>query len=129
MTDTAMNGKHYPELHDLAQLADTDDTRTESVRVRETAIPSITPFGQPSHDQLQYTVDRIAADWSAELAQIRENSEELEQQMLECTAKVKSDLTLLFLLGNAVRAEVQRGKEVNAKLVGELSKIVAEAHA
>ena len=90
---------------------------------------SITPFGQPSHDQLQYTVDRIAADWSAELAHIRENSEELEQQMLECTAKVKSDLTMLFLLGNAVRAEVQRGKEVNAKLVGELSKIVAEAHA
>ena len=32
--------------------------------------------------------------------------------MLECTAKVKSHLTLLFLLGNAVRAEVQRGKEV-----------------
>lgn len=131
MSDTPMNGKHYPELqlHELQQLADTDDTRAESVRVRETAIPSITPFGQPSHDQLQYTVDLIAADWSAELAHIRENSEELEQQMLECTAKVKSDLTLLFLLGNAVRAEVQRGKEVNAKLVGELSKIVAEAHA
>lgn len=133
MTDTRMNGEAADLEEELSQLALRDavriGNRLEPAQiVRESEAPSTAPFGQPQHDLLLKSIDQVASDWVSELEHVRHNSEQVEQLMLERAAKVKADLTMLFLLGNAVRAEAQRGDEVNAKLAGELAKL-SESHA
>ena len=46
--------------------------------------------------------------------------------MLERAAKVKADITALYLLGNAALAEAKRGDDVNAKLAHELDKLTED---
>jgi hypothetical protein len=126
MTETRMNGAPADFEEELSQLA---LDRTEPAQIiRESEPPSTSPFNQQHHDLLLKSIDQVASDWVRELEHVRHNSEQVEQLMLERAAKVKSDLTMLFLLGNAVRAEAQRGDEVNAKLASELTKL-SEFHA
>ena len=46
--------------------------------------------------------------------------------MLERAAKVKADITALYLLGSAALAEAKRGDDVNVRLVSELDKLAEE---
>jgi hypothetical protein len=124
MTDAQMNGERLDEL--AAARVQAAAEQQYGTPVREAMEPSPIPFGQQQHDLLLQSVDQVASDWVSELEHVRRNSEQVEQLVLERAAKVKSDLTMLFLLGQAALAEAKRGDEVNAKLADELAKL-AEA--
>jgi hypothetical protein len=131
MTDTQLNGERFPQIQELDELAaarvQAAAEQQYGTPIREDLKPSPTPFGQQQHDLLLRSVDQVASDWVSELDHVRHNSEQVEQLVLERAAKVKTDLTMLFLLGQAVLSEAKRGDEVNAKLVGELDKLKEHA--
>ena len=60
-------------------------------------------------------IDQVATEWVGELEHVRNNSKKVEQLVLERAAKVKADITALYLLGSAALAEAKRGDEVNAQ--------------
>jgi hypothetical protein len=122
-----INGIPANELKELVELAARDIQRAASP-VDERPPPSATPFDQQAHDLLLKSIDQVASDWVGELEHVRKNSQVVEQLVMERAAKVKSDITALYLLGNAALAEAKRGDDVNAKLAGELDKL-AEARA
>jgi hypothetical protein len=80
-------------------------------------------FEQQAHDLLLESIDKVAHEWVDELQHIRSNSEQVEHMVLERIAKIKNDITQLYLLGNAAMVEAQRGDEINTKLSGELDKL------
>ena len=71
-------------------------------------------------------IDQVATEWVSELEHTRENSKKVEQLVLERAAKVKADITALYLLGSAALAEAQRGDDVNERLASELDKLSEE---
>jgi hypothetical protein len=81
------------------------------------------PFGQQEHDLLLRSIDHVATDWVNQLERVRQNSQRVEQLVLERAAKVKTDITQLYLLGAAALAEAKRGDDVNTKLASELNKL------
>jgi hypothetical protein len=83
-----------------------------------------TPFEQKAHTLLLESVDRIALQWVDQLRLVRKNTEAIEQQLMECTAKAKSDLTRMHLLGAQVAKEAQRGQEVCSHLARELEQLM-----
>jgi hypothetical protein len=99
------------------------DGMTESTPALELPPASARPFDQKAHDLMLQSIDQVAADWISELAHVRQNSEQVEQLVLQRAAKVKADITALYLLGNAAMAEARRGDNVNAKLADELDKL------
>jgi hypothetical protein len=129
MTDPTINGNAVvKELDELEQLAQRDSqriaARQESVRVVEPTEPSALPFDQKAHDEMIQSIDRVATDWVGELEHVRKNSQAVEQLVLQRAAKVKADITALYLLGNAALAEAKRGDDVNHRLADELDKLV-----
>lgn len=130
MTEINGNDKHPLDLdaaaeqvrREMQQLA----AREPSIRVQESLTPSATPFDQTAHDLMIKGVDQVANDWVNELAHVRENSKKVEQLVLERAAKVKADITALYLLGNAALAEAKRGDDVNERLAGELDKLAED---
>jgi len=84
------------------------------------------PFDQHAHDLMIQGIDQVATEWVGELVHVRENSKKVEQLVMERAAKVKTDITALYLLGSAVLAEAKRGDDVNARLVSELDKLNEE---
>jgi hypothetical protein len=84
------------------------------------------PFGKQEHDLLLKSIEHIANDWLAQLEHVRRNSYAVEALVLERAAKLRSDITGLFALGNAVMQEAQRGEQVNAGLTRELEKMSEE---
>jgi hypothetical protein len=120
---TEINGSQAVDLdeavRDLARLA----VRDPSITVQESLPPSALPFDQKAHDLMIKSIDQVATDWIGELEHTRENSKKVEQLVLERAAKVKSDITALYLLGNAALAEARRGDDVNERLAGELDKL------
>ena len=71
-------------------------------------------------------IDQVATEWVGELAHTRENSKKVEQLVLERAAKVKADITALYLLGSAALAEAKRGDDVNERLAAELDRLSEE---
>jgi hypothetical protein len=92
----------------------------------ESASPTTEPFGQQAYDLLLQSIDQVSHNWIEELAHVRKNSEAVEALVLQRAAKVKGDITALYLLGNAAMLEARRGDEVNAKLAIELEKLAEE---
>jgi hypothetical protein len=84
------------------------------------------PFDQHAHDLMIKGIDQVATEWVSELEHTRENSKKVEQLVLERAAKVKADITALYLLGSAALAEAQRGDDVNERLASELDKLSEE---
>jgi hypothetical protein len=127
MTD--MNGtQSYPEVAaELLELA-ARNARQPSIQVRESTGPSLEPFDQQAHDLLLKSIDQVATDWINQLEHVRQNSKAVEQLVLKRAAKVRADITALYLLGSAAQAEAKRGNEVNARLTDELDKLM-EDHA
>jgi hypothetical protein len=121
MNDLRMNGHDDLEtaISEMAQISARAGTA-----VSELPPPSALPLDQKTHDLLLKSVDQITADWVDQLMAVRKHSQQIEQRVLERAGKVKADLTVLFLLGGAARAEAKRGDEVNAKLADELDKLV-----
>lgn len=128
MTDTTMNGQalDLDELAELAKLTALNKQRTTALTVDEHPAPSASPFDQQAHELMLKGIDQVAADWVCELEHVRHNSKQVEQLVMERAAKVKADITVLYLLGSAALAEAKRGDDVNAKLASELDKL-AEA--
>lgn len=127
---TESNGFQAPHdmdetVRDIQRLA-AQQQGHEPMKVHERLPPSATPFDQQAHDLMIKGVDQIATDWVEELARVRENSEKVEQLVMERAAKVKNDITALYLLGSAVLAEAKRGDDVNVRLVSELDKLGEE---
>jgi hypothetical protein len=100
--------------------------RAPSIQVQESLPPSATPFDQKAHDLMIKGIDQVATDWVGELQHVRENSKKVEQLVLERAAKVKNDITALYLLGNAALAEAKRGDDVNERLSAELDKLAED---
>ncbi|UPK03148.1 hypothetical protein [Bradyrhizobium sp. 170] len=124
---TEMNGLPYEAgndmdetVRDIQRLA---ARNTESRQVQETLPPSALPFDQQKHDLMIKGIDQVATDWVSQLERSRENSKAVEQLVMERAAKVKSDITALYLLGSAVLAEAKRGDDVNERLASELDKL------
>lgn len=84
------------------------------------------PFDQQAHDMMIKGIDQVATEWVGELAHTRENSKKVEQLVLERAAKVKADITALYLLGSAALAEAKRGDDVNERLAAELDRLSEE---
>ena len=84
------------------------------------------PFDQHAHDLMIQGIDQVATEWVGELEHTRENSKKVEQLVMERAAKVKADITALYLLGSAALAEARRGDEVNERLASELDKLSEE---
>ena len=128
MTDTTMNGQalDLDELAELAKLTALNKQRITALAVEEHPAPSALPFDQQAHELMLKGIDQVAADWVRELEHVRDNSKQVEQLVMERAAKVKADITALYLLGSAALAEAKRGDDVNAKLANELDKL-AEA--
>lgn len=100
--------------------------REPATQIQETLAPSAMPFDQKAHDLMIRGIDQVATDWVGELAHTRENSQRVEQLVMERAAKVKADITGLYLLGAAALAEAKRGDEVNHRLATELDKLAGE---
>ncbi len=124
---TVINGQQsYPEVAaELLELA-ARNAREPSIQVQESTPPSLEPFDQQAHDLLLKSIDQVATDWIKQLEHVRQNSKSVEQLVLERAAKVRADITALYLLGAAAQAEAKRGNEVNARLTDELDKLIDE---
>jgi hypothetical protein len=125
---TENNGVRHPvDLDEVETAARNELTRlgTEapSIQVQESLSPSSQPFNQQAHDLMIKGIDQVANDWVAELEHARQNSKRVEQLVIERAAKVKSDITALYLLGSAALAEAKRGDDVNDRLTIELDKL------
>ena len=120
------------ELEELAEMAQRDAeriaSRSTTVVVQELPEPSTLPFEQTAHDLMLKSIDQVAADWVSELTHARDDFHATEQIVLQCVARVKANITQLYLIGNFARASRQRGIEANAKMVSELDKLM-ETHA
>lgn len=120
------------ELEELAEMAQRDAeriaNRSTTVVVQEWPEPSSQPFDQAAHDLMLKSIDQVAADWVSELTHARDDFHATEQLVLQCVAKVKTNLTQLYLIGNFARASRQREVEANIKMVSELDKLM-ESHA
>jgi hypothetical protein len=124
-----MNGTEVVnDLDELQALAERDAqrmaAREPSVHVQELLTPSALPFDQKAHDLLLKSIDQVTTDWITELEHVRRNSKQVEQLVMERAAKIRIDITKLFLLGAAAQAEALRGDEVNHQLAGELDKLI-----
>ena len=69
--------------------------------------------------QLQVGADVLYAPYPPDM-------DAVEALVLERAAKLRTDITGLFALGNAVLQEAQRGEQVNAGLTRELEKMTEE---
>jgi hypothetical protein len=92
-------------------------------QIIELGVPSVNPFEQKAHDLMHETIDKVCADWVHQLKLVRENSQRLEQLVLEQATKVKSNITQLYSLGKAAAAEARRGEEVNQRLMREIESL------
>jgi hypothetical protein len=114
-----------PLVDGIADLVRRSDQRAET-KPAMTMADVAAPFAQHSHDVLLESVDEVAADWVNQLKNVRRNSENLEQLVLQRVSKLKSDMTALFVLGSAVVSEAKRGGEINDKLTHEINKLAEE---
>lgn len=127
--DITKNGieTHLKELNEIERLAAQEAPgKRIATTVQEHVKPSAMPFDQKAHDLLLKSIDQVASDWVAELEHVRDNSKQVEELVLQRAAKVKADITALYLLGNAALAEAKRGDDVNQRLADELERL-AEA--
>jgi hypothetical protein len=123
---TEMNGlpQHPVDLDAAAEQVRNEMQRiVPSIQVQEPTPRSATPFDQKAHDLMIKGIDRVATEWVGELEHVRDNSKKVEQLVLERAAKVKADITALYLLGSAALAEAKRGDDVNERLANELDKL------
>jgi hypothetical protein len=124
---TEINGSVAVDLDEVDALARRDlqrlAAREPSIKVEESLPPSPLPFDQQAHDLMIKGIDQVATDWVSELEHTRQNSKRVEQLVIERAAKVKSDITALYLLGSAALAEAKRGDDVNDRLTAELDKL------
>lgn len=127
---TEMNGVQHPV--DLDQIGELERDvmrlapREPSITVQEPTRPSAQPFDQKAHDLMIKGIDQVATDWVSKREHAREISKKVEQLVLERAAKVKADITALYLLGNAALAEAKRGDDVNERLTNELDKLTED---
>jgi hypothetical protein len=123
----AMNGSGgMPSEDEKAAVLDIKSIQAREAAPRRTMAEIAVPFAQRDHGLLLESVDRVTDDWVQQLKRVRHNSEQLEQMVLQRAAKLKGDLTQLFLLGGAVASEANRGDELNAKLADEIAKLTEE---
>ena len=131
MTKNGVKALEAVDLDEAAEqvrrLAATSAAREPAIQVHEPT-PSLggKPFDQQAHDMMIKGIDQVATEWVGELEHTRENSKKVEQLVLERAAKVKADITALYLLGSAALAEAKRGDDVNERLVSELDKLSEE---
>jgi predicted N-acetyltransferase YhbS len=118
------NGYNSQPFHDVEQQI-RQITRA-AAEAPQFGPPSTEPFEQKAHDLMLKSIDQVCADWVHQLELVRQNSERIEQLVLEQAAKVKSDITQLHVLGKMAVAEAQRGDEVNQRLVSELEALQNE---
>jgi hypothetical protein len=124
---TEINGAQHPvDLDEQTQSELARLANKGSLQVQESLTPSMLPFDQRAHDLLIESIDQVATDWVGELEHVRDNSKKVEQLVMERAAKVKADITALYLLGSAALAEAKRGDEVNTRLGNELEKLAEE---
>ena len=75
------------------------------------------------HTLLEESITHIASQWVEQLKIVRENTITLENQILACVTKTKSDITMLHDLGTQVAEEARRGQEVCRQLSDSIEKI------
>jgi hypothetical protein len=78
---------------------------------------------QKDHDLLHRSLDQIANNWVKQLQAVRTNAEQIEQLVLTRAAKVKADITQLYLLGTAAVSEAERSAKVCKTLQSELEQL------
>ena len=81
------------------------------------------------HLLLKKSVEQIAGQWVEQLNIVRANTVTLEEQVLACLAKTKTDIAQLYGLGVKVAEEAKRGQELCASLSAGVALITGEAAA
>ena len=89
----------------------------------EAVTPDIAPFTDQVSALMLESVGKIADQWIAQLQIIRDNTVALENQIIACVTKTKSDITALHDLGVQVAEEARRGQEVCRQLSDSVEKI------
>ena len=87
------------------------------------ATTDIAPITDQVHSLLLDSVAKISDQWIEQLRIVRENTQMLENQILACVTKTKSDITTLHSLGVKVADEARRGQEVCRELSDAVEKI------
>jgi N-dimethylarginine dimethylaminohydrolase len=78
------------------------------------------------HQLLKESVEKIATQWVEQLNVVRANTVALEEQVLACLAKTKSDIQQMHELGVKVTEEAKRGREICAQLGAGVALITGE---
>jgi hypothetical protein len=108
--------------HEIRALAGAEPShRTEPPQQIALIPQETTQHPDEMHDLMHKTVDKVCDDWVAELKRVRENSERVEQLVLEQAAKVKEEISQLFVMKGIAAEEARRGDEVNQRLMSELT--------
>jgi hypothetical protein len=129
------NGHDEGAWEDLAAAVAAEDVNAlasqgrgdQSVYVIE-RVPDngMSSFDQRAHDLMITSVDRIAQQWIAELAHVRDNTKSLEQMVIEQVTVVKAALTKLHLLGAQTMCEASRARDVVGQLARELDAMMGQ---
>jgi len=117
--------------HDLSEEEENAARDIRRIQAREPLpvvepVSPLPPFEQKSHTLLLESLDRLAQDWLTELASLRNNTQVVEQMVLQTCAKAKDDITKMHLLGAQVRQEVRRGEDVLHHIEEQLDQILEQ---
>ena len=89
----------------------------------EAVQPEIAPFTDQVHSLMLDSVSRIADQWIEQIKISHDNLAALENQIIACVAKTKSDISLLHDLGQKVSEEAKRGQKFCQELSDSIEKI------
>jgi hypothetical protein len=105
-----------------SETTDREQARALVERVKDTG----SPFEQKSHTLMLESVDKITQQWIAELGNIREANQTIEQMVIEQAATLKDAITKLHLLGMQAMKEAQRGRDFHTQLGNQLDAMMVE---
>ena len=89
--------------------------------------PTPPPREEQIHNLLNDSVEKLAASWITQLNALRDNTVQLENQLIACVAQTKDNIKQLHSLGLQIAAEAQRGREVCEKLADGIDAIAGQS--
>jgi hypothetical protein len=119
-----MNGAE-PEEHELAARDAARFAAREAEPVIETAeLPAGTePFDQTQHDQILRGLDSYAHAYDERVNSVNAHNRRLADDMLKQVAKVKAEITTMWLLGGAIASKERQDLAFVEKSERELEKL------